>query len=363
MPTAFLTVTNDLSQDQRMHRIASTLASAGFEVTLVGRKLPSSISLTEQMYTQHRIECKYQTGKRFYWEYNQKLTAFLKKAQPDIINSVDLDTLWAGYRAAKSKGAKLVYDAHEYFHETPEVVHRPLIRWVWQQVGARLIPETDARYTVGPALASELTSLYQLPFQVVRNLPYRQTQTSKSSSSSQSIMLYQGMLNRGRGLEVAIEALTHLQDWQLWIAGKGDLEEDFRRWAHRLGVDGRISWLGFVPPEELPGITRQAHLGLNLLTADSPSYYYSLANKTFDYIQAGLPAIHMAFPEYKRIQEAYGGVLLLEELTVDAFVGLVRSLHVYTHMYEELQNQCLAAAEVLNWEMEEDKLLRIYQNL
>lgn len=346
-----------------MHRICQSLVDAGYEVTLVGRELPDSLPLSDHDYYQHRIKCKYNSGKRFYWEYNQKLTAYLKRAKPDIINSVDLDTLWAGHRAAKATGAKLVFDAHEYFQETPEVVDRPLIRWVWKQVGAYLIPKTDARYTVGPALAQELTELYDLPFQVIRNLPYRQTDRSWNPPKGKPIMLYQGMLNRGRGLKVVIESLAKLPNWQLWIAGRGDLEGDFRRWAHRYRVDDRISWLGFIPPEELPDITRQAHLGLNLLTAESPSYYYSLANKTFDYIQVGLPAVHMAFPEYERIQAKYGGLLLLEELSVSAFVELVDKLHVDTPTYEGLRKQCLVAAEVLNWEREEEKLIRIYKAL
>ncbi|MEL6670447.1 MAG: glycosyltransferase family 4 protein [Bacteroidota bacterium] len=363
MQKIIATVTNDLSQDQRMHRICATLVKAGFELILVGRELPDSLPLTDRPYQQHRINCKYHSGKRFYWEYNQKLTAYLKKAKPDIINSVDLDTLWAGRRAAKVVRAKLVFDAHEYFHETPEVVDRPMVRWIWGQVGERLIPQTDARYTVGPALAQELSQTYQLPFEVIRNMPYRQVSRMEKSLVDPPVLLYQGMLNKGRGLDLAIAALTQLPNWQLWIAGRGDLEEDFRRSALQLGVNDRISWLGFVRPKDLPEVTRQAHLGLNLLSADSPSYYYSLANKTYDYIQQGVPAIHMDFPEYRRIKEIHGGVLLLNEFSVAELVNLISSVDVETPAYDQLRQQCLTAARSLNWEAEEEKLVRLYDSL
>ncbi|MEM8586063.1 MAG: glycosyltransferase family 4 protein [Bacteroidota bacterium] len=363
MQKIIATVTNDLSQDQRMHRICTSLARAGYDLTLVGRELPDSLPLPDRPYQQHRILCKHLSGKQFYWEYNQKLTDFLKRAKPAVINSVDLDTLWAGYKAAKTLGAKLVYDAHEYFHETPEVVHRPLIRWIWKQVGAMLIPHTDARYTVGPALAQELSAVYGLPFGVIRNMPYRQHLSEKGPIKEPRILLYQGVLNRGRGIELAIDTLAQLPDWQLWIAGRGDLEEDFRRSSLQSGVDDRVRWLGFVPPEQLPAITEQAHLGLNLLSADSPSYYYSLANKTYDYMQAGLPAIHMDFPEYRRIQQSVGGVLLLEKLSIEKLVALIRQLDEKPNLYRHLHAQCIAAAQHLNWEQEEEKLVEIYKGL
>ncbi|MEL6805632.1 MAG: glycosyltransferase, partial [Bacteroidota bacterium] len=154
-----------------------------------------------------------------------------------------------------------------------------------------------------------------------------------------------------------------LPNWQLWIAGRGDLEEDFRRSALQLGVNDRISWLGFVRPKDLPEVTRQAHLGLNLLSADSPSYYYSLANKTYDYIQQGVPAIHMDFPEYRRIKEIHGGVLLLNEFSVAELVNLISSVDVETPAYDQLRQQCLTAARSLNWEAEEEKLVRLYDSL
>ncbi|WP_205127803.1 hypothetical protein, partial [Okeania hirsuta] len=56
-----------------------------------------------------------------------------------------------------------------------------------------------------------------------------------------------------------------------------------------LDLQKQVKFLGYLDPEELRRITPQAHLGLNLLENKGLSYYYSLANKTFDYLQAGLP--------------------------------------------------------------------------
>ena len=346
-----------------MHRICGSLAKAGYTVTLVGRELPHSLPLSEQPYQQHRIRCKHLRGKRFYWEYNQQLTRYLKQQQPDIINSVDLDTLWAGYRAARNTGAKLVYDAHEYFSETPEVVGRKLVQTAWRRLARWLIPKADVCYTVGPALAKEFERVYGRDFGVVRNLPYRRNDQLQDPPPGPKILLYQGMLNQGRGLYTILDAMSELEGYELWIAGSGDLEDEFRNYAKKLGIDDQIKWLGFVPPADLPAITRQAYLGFNLLIPDSASYYFSLANKTFDYIQAGVPAFHMSFPEYQELESTFGGLILQSRLYPESLVYEIQELERRPERYQELRTACLAAAAELCWEREEGRLLGYYERL
>ena len=78
------TVTNDLSTDQRMIRICSTLADAGYEVTLVGRKLNNSEALQSFTFAQQRINCMFTKGKFFYLEYNIRLFIFLLFFKTDV---------------------------------------------------------------------------------------------------------------------------------------------------------------------------------------------------------------------------------------------------------------------------------------
>ena len=46
----YCTVTNDLNQDQRMHRICSSMTQMGFDVTLVGRTKSNALPLTSAMW-------------------------------------------------------------------------------------------------------------------------------------------------------------------------------------------------------------------------------------------------------------------------------------------------------------------------
>lgn len=374
------TVTNDLAQDQRMDRICRSLVSAGHEVTLVGRLLPTSKSLPERPYNMHRITCRNHGGKAFYLEYNYRLWRTLRTWRFDAICAVDLDTLVAGW-LLKTNGRKLVYDAHEWFSETPEVIGRPLTRAVWRGVGRWLVPRTDVRYSVANILAEKLSDEYKMPFKVVRNLPVALSpdsfrfassfedpgksgdETGADNKAEVKTILYQGMLNPGRGLEAMIRALQWLPNCRLLVVGSGPLEGALRRCEEEVGVRGRVEWAGFRPPEELPEITRSAWLGLNLLDAISPSYYYSLANKALDYVQAGLPSVQMDFPEYRALNEQYDCYQLVEDLDPEKLATAIRELVDNPERYAALRANCGVAAKELCWEREEEVLLGIWAEL
>lgn len=125
-PRIILTVINDLTGDQRIHRIASTLQGAGYQVTVVGRLLPDSLPLENRAYHTHRMRLLFRKGKWFYLEYNIRLFFLLLIRPAEIVNANDLDTLLAGYLATRLKGTELIYDSHEYFTEVPELIHRKL---------------------------------------------------------------------------------------------------------------------------------------------------------------------------------------------------------------------------------------------
>ena len=135
-----LTVTNDLTYDQRMQRICTSLSDAGYEVELVGRELSTSKPLDKFAFAQTRLKCLFNKGKLFYLEYNLRLFIYLLFHRSDIICAIDLDTIVPCYYAARLRKAKIVYDAHEYFPEVPEVVRRPRIQKVWRWVEKTFVP-------------------------------------------------------------------------------------------------------------------------------------------------------------------------------------------------------------------------------
>ncbi len=338
------TVTNDLSYDQRMQ----------------GRQLPHSQTLDEQPFTQVRLRCRFQKGFLFYAEYNLRLFFWLLRQPCDAVCSIDLDTLPAGCAATLLRGKKRVFDAHEYFTEVPEVVGRPLVKAIWAGVARICLRFYRHAYTVGPALADIFSKKYGIRFAMVRNVPVLIQQPELQAVAETPYMLYQGALNAGRGIETALAAMSQLTGLELWLAGEGDLSNDLRVLAKQLGVEARVRFLGYVKPAELKALTAKAWLGLNLLENKGLSYYYSLANKFFDYVQATVPVLTMDFPEYRALQARHPVAVLLPELSTETFVQAVRTLSTDKMRYEALQTACRAAREEWNWDKEQAILLNIW---
>lgn len=358
------TVTNDLSYDQRMIRICSSLAGAGYEVWLVGRELPESVPLQAEPFRQKRLACFFRNGKLFYLEFNLRLLLFLLRQPFDLICAVDLDTLVSGFLAGQIKNKICIFDAHEHFAEVPEVVDRPFTRWVWNRVAQSLIPQLRYAYTVGPQLAQLFGEKYGIPFDTIRNLPVGKLEhIAPPAPGQKAIILYQGRLNTGRGLEAAILAMHQVAGAELWLAGEGDLSQNLRRTVEAEELTGTVKFLGYLRPQVLQTVTLQAHIGLNLLENKGLSYYYSLANKAFDYVQAGVPSIQMDFPEYRRLQDQYRIFALLNSLAVSDLANLLNRLIEDREYWLSLHRNCLEARKTLRWENEEKKLIAFYRGL
>ena len=362
MKKIFFTVTNDLTYDQRMIRICTSLANAGYAVCLVGRERKHSKPIVTQVFEQKRLKCFFDKGKFFYLEYNIRLFFFLLFHRFDAVCSIDLDSILAGYYSSKLKGKICIYDAHEYFTEVPEVVHRPKIKRIWEWVAHRTIPNLKHCYTVCESLQSVFRERYHTDFEVIRNVPFRQALPAELLPfQAPFVILYQGVLNDGRGLEEMIAAMPYLDGVEFWLAGEGDCSEELRGLATELAVNDRVKFLGYVQPKALKEITKKAHIGLNLLQNKGLNYYYSLANKFFDYIQAQKPSLNMNFPEYATIISQHKVGLLLDNLEINTIVETIQQLTKTPEYYHQIQENCLLAREEFVWEKEEVKLIAFYK--
>jgi len=378
-PRLVFAVTTDLSYDQRMQRICGSLARAGYEVLLVGWQRPASVPLGPQPYAQHRLRGWFQHGKLFYLEYNLRLLLYLLGQRAAAWACADLDAALPTWLRARLGGQPFVYDAHELFTEVPEVVARPRVQRLWQGVENWVVPRARLRYTVGPALARLFEAKHPgCPFGVVRNVPAGNGQPVLADEKSPGrhyplpagtlpTLLYQGALNVGRGLAELLAAMPQVPA-RLVICGEGDCSAALRAQAAQLGLlaSGQVEFKGYVLPAELRQLTAQATVGIMLLENIGLSYYYSLANKFFDYVQAGIPQLCIDFPEYRALNARHAVAELVPDLApatlAAALARLLPGGQPGAH-YQQLAANCRLARTEWSWQQEEKTLLRLYADL
>ncbi len=359
-------VSNDLVTDQRMQKSLSSLTAAGYRCLLLGREKAASRELDPSWpFAQERHRLRAYAGKRFYWQLNRAHFRRLLELRPGAVLAVDLDTIWAGHRASRALGVPFVFDAHELFEEQPEVARRWWIKAVWYLVGKRFVPAAAACYTVGGGVAEVLRKRYRRPFAVVRNFPVagdaRPVARVLPKGDQPFVILYQGALNEGRGLEELLEAAQQLTGVEVWIAGDGPEAGRLRAFAKTFPSAG-VTFFGEVEPKALAGLTGRAHLGYALMRNVSRNYYLSLSNKSVDYLRAGLPSLQMAWPEYEAIHREYGCYHLVEGLSVAAVVSAVRACRDLEY-YNALASASARAGAELTWEREAEVLADIVRSV
>jgi len=354
------TVTNDLSYDQRMIRICTSLAGAGYDVTLVGFKRKASKPLVSRPFRQVRLPVIAEQGKLLYITYWINLFFFLLFRKADVFCAIDLDTILPVYYVSRLRGKKRVYDAHEIFTDLKEVISRPVIHKMWTWIGNHTVPHFKTGYTIGECYAEEFKKRYGVDYGIVRNATI--LKPLDIPEKKDRFILYQGWVNVGRCFEQLIPAMQQVNA-KLIICGAGNFYEQALALTKQYGLEDKIIFKGYVPPAQLSDYTLQAYIGITLFEDTSLSNRLSLANRFFDYMHYGVPQLCNQYPEYERINEQFEVALLVAELTPDNIANAMNRLLDDEVYYTRLQQNCLNARIKYCWQAEEEKLLAIYQQL
>lgn len=352
------TVTNELNYDQRMIRICYSLAESGFDVKIIGRKFNNSAELEKKNYQQKRLPLFLKKGFGFYSEYNLRLFFYLLFQKTDILCCIDLDTMLPVFFISVLKRKMRIYDAHEYFSQQKEIITRPKIYRVWHFIERRFVPKFRNGYTVSDGIKKELYKNYGVKYEVIRNVPLLKPIPNVLSKGN--IILYQGSVNEARGFEYLIPAMKNVNA-TLLIYGDGNFLEKAKALVQGNQLQYKIKFKGKFLPGELDQITQQAYIGINLVEPVGQNQFLSLANKFFDYIQNAIPQLTMDFPEYKKINDEYEVALLINNLSIQEIERSLNILLEDKELYFRLQQNCIKAREVYNWQKEEKKLIAFYK--
>lgn len=361
MATIFLLATSDIIADQRVHRTASTLVDAGHEVTFVGRKLNFSHLRVARGYGIHLFRLPFSKGVLFYISFNVWAFFYLLFVKLDLLIANDLDTLLAARLACLIRRKPMIYDSHELFTEVPELINRKVKQRVWQTMEKWLTRGLKHCITVSESIACELQKRYNIKCEVVRNLPFRRdTESINVDEDGMEIILYQGALNKGRGLERLIEAMQWVGGAKLVLAGTGDIESELIYLSWHLKLNDTITFMGKVPLEDLPKITEKASLGVSLEEDMGLNYRYALPNKLFDYIQAGLPVLTSDLPEMAAIVNQYKiGQTIKSSSSAHTLALKLNQMFADPISMDVWRKNAKVAAAELNWENERHKLIAI----
>lgn len=368
MKRVILSVISDVATDQRVKKVAASLHHAGYDVLVIGRRKKDSIDVGDTPFRVKRMKLWFETGPLFYAEFNLRLFFQLLFRKADVLNANDLDTLLANHLASVFKRIPVVYDSHEYFTGVPELVHRPRVRKIWKSLERFLFPRQKHVYTVNQSIADLYGEEYGNSVGVIRNLPVRSNPIERKSRrelglpEDRFILIMQGAVNKDRGTEEMIEAMRYLDDALFLIIGTGDVFPQIQEKVKSDSVlQDRVRLMGRMLWEDMMSYTAAADLGVTLEKDTNLNYRFSLPNKLFDYIMAGIPVLASDLVEVKKVVREYdlGDVALSHDPRDIA--EIINDIRQNPDQLRRWRANTARAAEELCWENQEDDLLTMYR--
>ena len=284
----------------------------------------------------------------------------------DIYHANDLNTLPQAIVCSKLrlKPKPLIYDSHEvqsdrtgYNPKTIKSIESFMLKFVDQMIVEN---HTRAKYNEDiygfyPKTLYNYSEKYN-----IEEKPQINLHKKIGINEDENILLYQGGLQQGRGLELLIEAMDEIKEGHLLFIGGGKLTQPLKEQAEASKQADRIHFLDKVPFQELPSYTREAYLGFQVLQNICFNHYSASSNKLFEYMMAHVPVISCDFPEIKKVVEEMNTGLVVDSHKASEIANAVNQLVKDTSLRNQLSENTKQAKEIYNWNNEKSKLLEVY---
>lgn len=373
-------VYNEIHNDNRVLNQAISLKNNGYDVTVLGIKINKETKSSEEWKGVNikRINIVYRNPlihripflKPIYHWFNVYLRVLIHSRRANYIHCHDLDTLQYGVTIKRFKKGhvKLIYDAHEYETEKNGLNEKQKVEAKRKE--SKLICSADRVITVSNTIANEYVKLYNVrkPI-VILNCPPSISSSLEHKNlfrkifninETQKILLYQGILSKGRGINILLNSFEKLDQnkYALIFLGKGE-EESIIKKSKKFGKFVFIH--PFVPGDVLLSYTSSADYGIAFIEDISLSDRFCLPNKLFEYIAAGLPVVGSGLPEMKSFIESNKVGVVAETNDITGFLNAFQKLS--TTSRSDFKKSIDKARGLYNWSSQEIKLIDLYREL
>lgn len=300
-----------------------------------------------------------------YLYYFIYVLVFILLNRPSMVNIHTLEFLPV-LLIAKIFKIKIIYDPHEL--ETEKINLKGLRKKLSKWLEYLLIKKVDHIFVVSENIADWYKNAYNIPSPTVLfNAPpkahVKKTNYFKDTFNlrdDQIIMLYQGVFESQRGVNILLEAFKKRTNDKIVIIfmGYGDLEREIQFVSKSYN---NIFFHKAVPSNELLSYTASADIGVVFINNNCLNHYYCMPNKLFEYAMAGLPVIVSNVKEISEFVKKNEMGIILKSYAVEDLSHIIDKL--LSIDFSTLSQNSRKAALKNSWERQEEKMKKVYQNI
>lgn len=291
----------------------------------------------------------------------------------DVVHCHEPDSLYAGLRARRRTGGKVIFDSHENWGgvlavRLPQTVRR-LGESAFQAWERRLIRQCDggigATWPISDYLCRHLPSERVA---TILNAPVPEVfgETAERTWGDTTVLIHDGHLGFGRGLKTMVKATHHVSHkHKVRLRIVGDVFGAEREWLDgyvaQHGLQDIIERTGWLAYDEVGKNIALGHIGLIAFQRD-PNNAVSLPNKLFNYLLYGLPFIAPDFaPTYQRIVSEDRCGLLADSASVESYAQTIAQMIEHRDETLAMGRRAIEASRTkYRWEHMETELVRLY---
>jgi len=362
-----LTSVHKITDGRIFQKECVSLAKHGFDVTIIACGEDSFRDINQRVNrislhvpVKGRLE---RAIKRNRAVYNEAI-----KVDADIYQFHDPELLPIGLKL-KRRGKKVIFDSHEFYglqikgkKYIPSFL-RGLLAKIYMKYEAYVCKRLDAVIQVCTIQGKNYFENRAKRTIFIANTPFYKKRVEINPFKDRNQITHIGSLTYERGITHLIKA-AYLADTKLIIAGNFHSDIYYKE-LQDLNDFVNVDYRGYVDSKEIETILNQCFAGVStLLHVGQYDKIDTLPTKVYEYMKAGIPVIISDTSFAKEINEKYKVGVCVDPENIDQIKRAIVYFKLNKNLAEQMGNNGRNAFEKLfNWEIEEKKLLDLYNSM
>ena len=304
-----------------------------------------------------------QDGVLKYLQFYRKVNSILRDRLYDTIICGDLYSLAGAVKYKKT--ARIIYDSREIYSDLFAHKNKPWLKifcsayenYFLKYVNKVIVTaDTDKKY-----LKNKYKHHHHLSWNIIYNYPKTFSLKIRSLSDNNKIIkiIYQGVIQKGRGIKKLINFINHESGFSAIIIGDGEKKKDYVNLVKQLNITNKIMFIEAVPYLKLHQYTIMGDCGWALIDNSNLSNRFALPNKIFEYALMGIPVVSSNIQNIKNIVETYDiGRVVYDEQYSNLRKNIVELIE--NKKKSEVYHKIIKTK--FSWEIQHDKFIKIIDN-